>query len=292
MPWMTPHFTRAARCVAGALAPLAVAATCHSGARGGAAAARGSIILATTTSTQDSGLLDSLLPLFSAASGIDVKVIAVGSGAALELGRRGDADVVLSHAPEAERGYVASGDLIGGRLVMHNAFLVVGPATDPAHAIGRPLRDGLALIARTGPFISRADGSGTDKKETALWAQAGIAPGRVNRREMTGQGMGATLQVAEQRQGYTLTDRATYLALRPQLTLVPVLSGDPELMNVYHAYLVNPDRHARVHAPQARAFVDFLVGPSAQAEIAAFGRARYGEPLFVADAGKPDPTAH
>ncbi|HXY18859.1 MAG TPA: substrate-binding domain-containing protein [Gemmatimonadales bacterium] len=249
------------------------------------------MILATTTSTQDSGLLDSLLPAFTAATGIEVKVIAVGSGAALELGRRGDADVVLSHAPEAERGYVASRDLVEGRLVMHNEFLVVGPAADPARAKARPLREGLALIARTGPFISRADGSGTDKKESALWKQAGIEPARVARREMTGQGMGATLQVAEQRQGYTLTDRATYLALRGQLTLVPILSGDPELMNVYHVYVVNPATHTRVHATEARAFVGFLVGPGAQQEIAAFGRARYGEPLFAADAVKPDPSS-
>jgi tungstate transport system substrate-binding protein len=281
------------------LAPLVAAAACSAdghatrGGRGkGASEAPkgGSIILATTTSTQDSGLLDSLLPLFTGPTGIDVKVIAVGSGAALDLGRRGDADVVLSHAPEAERSYVASGDLIDGRLVMHNAFLVVGPASDPAHARGRPLREGLALIARTGPFISRADGSGTDKKEVALWQQVGIAPERVTRRELTGQGMGATLQVAEQRQGYTLTDRATYLALKGQLTLVPILSGDPELMNVYHVYVVNPARHPRVHLPQALAFVDFLVDADAQREIAAFGRARYGEPLFTADAGKADPT--
>lgn len=283
-----------------AVALVAVAAACgpesrttRSGAdAGGSPAFRGgSIILATTTSTQDSGLLDSLLPAFTAAAGIDVKVIAVGSGAALELGRRGDADVVLSHAPEAERGYVASRDLVEGRLVMHNEFLVVGPAADPARARGRALREGLALIARTGPFISRADGSGTDKKEGALWKLAGIEPGSVARREMTGQGMGATLQVAEQRQGYTLTDRATYLALRGQLTLVPILSGDRALMNVYHVYVVNPALHARVHAAEARAFVGFLVGPVAQREIAAFGRARYGEPLFVADAGKPDPSS-
>ena len=247
--------------------------------------------LATTTSTQDSGLLDSLLPAFTAATGIEVKVIAVGSGAALELGRRGDADVVLSHAPEAERAYVASRDLVEGRLVMHNAFLVVGPAADPARAKGRPLREGLALIARTGPFVSRADGSGTDKKEIALWRQVGIDPGLVAGREMTGQGMGATLQVAEQRHGYTLTDRATYLALRGQLTLVPILSGDPELMNIYHVYVVNPASHAEVHVPQARAFVEFLVSPGTQRIIADFGRARYGEPLFVADAGKAEAGA-
>jgi tungstate transport system substrate-binding protein len=284
------------------LAPAVLAALMACRAEGGAAAggreksgsreaSGGSIILATTTSTQDSGLLDSLLPPFTAATGIEVKVIAVGSGAALELGRRGDADVVLSHAPEAERAYVASRDLVEGRLVMHNDFLVVGPAADPARARGRPLREGLALIARAGPFVSRADGSGTDRKEAALWREVGIDPGRVRGREMTGQGMGATLQVAEQHRGYTLTDRATYLALKGRLTLVPILSGDPELMNIYHVYVVNPALHARVHAAEARAFVAFLVGPDAQREIGAFGRARFGEPLFVADAGQPDPSA-
>ena len=270
------------------LALLVVIAAC-----GRAGAGRGgSIILATTTSTQDSGLLDSLVPAFTAATGIEVKVIAVGSGAALELGRRGDADVVLSHAPQAEREYVASGDLIERRLVMHNDFLVVGPAADPAQAKGRALRDGLARIARTGPFISRADGSGTDKKEMALWKEAGVDTARIAKRERTGQGMGATLQVAEQRRGYTLTDRATYLALKPQLTLVPILSGDPELMNIYHVYVVNRARHGRVHEREARAFVDFLVGARAQEMIGAFGRARFGEPLFIADAGKADPTGN
>jgi tungstate transport system substrate-binding protein len=251
---------------------------------------RPSMVLATTTSTQDSGLLDSLVPWFSTRTGIEVKVIAVGSGAALELGHRGDADVVLSHAPAAERQYVASEDLIDGRLVMHNDFLVVGPAKDPAHAKGRPLRDGLTAIARTGPVISRADGSGTDSKELALWKQASIDLDQVKGREKTGQGMGATLEVAEQRQGYTLTDRATYLSFRPRLTLVPILSGDPGLLNVYHVYRVNPGRHTRVHVPEAQAFLDFLVGSDAQHMIGAFGRNRYGEPLFFADAGKADPT--
>ena len=275
----------ARRCGLAAVMVTAAAACGRTAAHGG------SIILATTTSTQDSGLLDSLLPAFTAATGIEVKVIAVGSGAALELGRRGDADVVLSHAPQAERAYVASRDLVEGRLVMHNAFLVVGPPDDPAHARGRPLREGLALIAHTGPFISRADGSGTDKKETALWKEIGVDTSQVARREKTGQGMGATLEVAEQHRGYTLTDRATYLALKSRLTLVPILSGDPELMNIYHVYVVNPALHPKTHVAQARAFVDFIVGASAQRLIGAFGTARYGEPLFVADAGKPDPTS-
>jgi len=280
--------SRSSRLARRGVAPLLVAVCAVACGRG--PRQEGSIILATTTSTQDSGLLDSLLPAFTAATGIEVKVIAVGSGAALDLGRRGDADVVLSHAPQAEREYVASQDLVDGRLVMHNAFVVVGPANDPARARGQPLRVGLARIAGTGPFVSRADGSGTDKKERALWQEAGIDTARVARREMTGQGMGATLQVAEQHRAYTLTDRATYLALKGQLTLEPILSGDPELMNVYHVYVVNPALHPKVHVQQARTFVDFIVGASAQRLIGAFGTSRFGEPLFVADAGKPDPT--
>ena len=246
-----------------------------------------SIILATTTSTQDSGLLDSLLPNFRAATGINVKVIAVGTGAALDMARRGNADAVLAHAPASEREYVASGDLIGGRLVMHNDFLLVGPPGDPARAKGaRTLRAAMQAIARTGPFVSRGDGSGTEKMELSLWKDAGIDPRAVRRREATGQGMGATLNVADQHDGYTLTDRATYLALKPRLSLVPVFEGDPRLLNIYHAYVVNPVKHPGTKAEDAERFVAFLVSPETQRAIGEFGRARFGESLFVPDAGK------
>jgi tungstate transport system substrate-binding protein len=245
----------------------------------------GSITLATTTSTQDTGLLDSLLPRFKAASGIEVKAISVGTGAALEMARRGDADAVLVHAPEAERAYVQGGFLVGGRRIMHNDFLLLGPESDPAGVRGS--RDAVAAmraIARGGSFVSRGDGSGTEQKELALWKSAGVAAASLAKREETGQGMGATLLVAEQRRTYVLTDRATYLAFRDRLTLVPVLEGDPVLHNVYHAYVVNPGKHPTVRRREAAAFVRFLTDPETQAWIGKFGTSKWGEPLFVPDA--------
>lgn len=244
------------------------------------------VILATTTSTNDSGLLDEIVPLFEEESGIDVKVIAVGTGAALAMAASGDADVVLTHAPAAEQEYVASGDLAEGVLVMHNDFVIVGPPDDPAGAAGAPsLEDALRAIAADGAFISRGDDSGTHKMELALWDAAGIDPRGV-RREETGQGMGATLNVADQRRAYTLTDRATFLALKPNLDLAVVFEGDARLLNIYHAYVVNPEKHRGVNADAARAFIQFLVRDDVQRRIGAFGVDRFGEPLFVPDAGK------
>ena len=245
------------------------------------------MVLATTTSTEDSGLLDSLLPVFSGGSGIEVKVIAVGSGAALAMARTGDADAVLVHAPQAERSYVESGDLVEGRRIMHNDFLIVGPAGDPAGAGGTgDLAAAMRRIAPAGPFISRGDGSGTEKKELELWKAAGVEPAKVHRREESGQGMGATLFIASERRGYTLTDRGTYLAIRGRLDLVPLVEGDPGLLNIYHAYVVNPARHRKVKPDEARAFVAFLASEPAQTLIGAFGRSRFGQPLFFPDAGK------
>jgi tungstate transport system substrate-binding protein len=243
------------------------------------------ITLATTTSTQDTGLLDSLLPMFKRETGIDVKAIAVGTGAALEMARRGDADAVLVHAPEAEAAYVQGGDLISGRLIMHNDFLILGPAGDPAHIRStRSLTAQMRAIAAAGSFVSRGDGSGTEKKELALWKAAGVSPSSIPHREETGQGMGATLLVAEARQTYTLTDRGTYLAFKDRLTLVPLVEGDPTLRNIYHAYVVNPGKHPTVHRSEAERFVRFLVEPKIQGWIGRFGRAKFGEPLFVPDA--------
>jgi tungstate transport system substrate-binding protein len=246
------------------------------------------MILATTTSTQDSGLLDSILPGFQSRSGIRVKVIAVGTGAALEMARTGDADAVLVHAPAAERTYVQSGDLVQGQLVMHNDFLIVGPPGDPAAIEGMSdPAQALAQLARQGAtFVSRGDASGTEKKEMELWRDAGVDPDSVSHRVETGQGMGATLLVAEQRQAYTLTDRATYLAFGNRLTLKPMVEGAPSLLNIYHVYVVNPAKHPKVKVPEARAFAAFMVAPATQARIGAFGRSRFGEPLFFPDAGK------
>jgi tungstate transport system substrate-binding protein len=249
-----------------------------------------SIILATTTSTQDSGLLDVLVPRFEKESGVTVKVIAVGTGAALRMGSTGDADAVLVHAPEAEKKYVDSGDLIEGRRVMHNDFVIVGPSADPAGARGQKTAAGaMRAIAERGTFISRGDDSGTHKQELALWAEAGIDAASVGKREETGQGMGATLNVADQRNAYTLTDRGTYLALRKRLQLVVLFEGDPSLANIYHVYVVNPAKHVRINAAGARKLAGFLVSPPIQQAIGEFKRAEYGQSLFFPDA-VPEPA--
>jgi tungstate transport system substrate-binding protein len=244
-----------------------------------------SIILATTTSTQDSGLLEVLVPRFERERGIAVKVIAVGSGAALRMAARGDADVVLVHAPAAERPYVEAGDLVDGRNVMHNDFVIVGPRADPAGIRGSAsVTDAMRAIAARGVFISRGDDSGTHAQELALWAAARIDPRSVSRREETGQGMGATLSVADQKRAYTLADRGTYLSLRERLDLMVLFQGEATLRNVYHVYAVNPARHRGVKHREARLFIDFLVSAPVQRAIAAFKRADYGESLFFPDA--------
>jgi tungstate transport system substrate-binding protein len=246
----------------------------------------GEIILATTTSTQDSGLLDSLLPMFTRETCIEVKPIAVGTGAALEMARRGDADAVLVHAPEAEKGYVESGDMIEGRRIMYNDFLIIGPQGDPARVRGgKDAATAMKAIAATGSFVSRGDGSGTEKKEMELWKAAGVLPSSLGHREETGQGMGATLLVADSRQTYTLTDRGTYLAFKDKLTLKPMVEGDHRLLNIYHAYVVNPGKHPTVKRTEAARFVHYLTEPKVQEWIGQFGRAKFGEPLFVPDAG-------
>jgi tungstate transport system substrate-binding protein len=249
------------------------------------------ILLATTTSTRDAGLLDSLLPVFEAKTGYHVKVIAVGSGQALEMGRRGDADVVLSHAPEAERTLSDSGYFARRRLVMHNEFLIVGPANDPAGLRG--LSDALAAFKRLAqhqaPFVSRGDRSGTHQRELSLWKEGGIKPPAPGGWYIeSGQGMGATLQLASEKGAYTLSDRATYLAWRDKIRLVPMVEGDPQLYNVYHVLELNPRNAPRINVPGGRALADFFVGAETQRLIGEFGKSRFGQSLFVPDAGKPD----
>ncbi len=270
MPRARPLF------VAALLGALVLAAAC-----GGADDDPGTIILATTTSTYDSGLLDEIVPRFEARTGITVKVIAVGTGAALRMASEGNADAVLVHAPEAEAPYVASGDLVSSRLVMTNDFVIVGPPEDPASAASAPdLPAALASIATGGRFVSRGDDSGTHKRELALWAGAGIDPAALPREE-TGQGMGATLTIASERRAYTLTDRATYLALREALDLAVLVEGDAGLLNVYHVHVVNPDRHEGVAAEQAEAFAAFLLEPETQALIGRFRAEEFGRSLFT-----------
>ena len=269
------------------LAAVAALAAVLAAACGGSDDDPGTMILATTTSTYDSGLLDEIVPRFEEETGIKVKVIAVGTGAALRMAGEGNADAVLVHAPEAEAPYIASGDLVSGRLVMTNDFVIVGPPGDPAGAAAAPdLPAAIAAIAVDGRFISRGDDSGTHKKELALWVSAGIDPAAVPREE-TGQGMGATLTIASERRAYTLTDRATYLALRDVLDLAVLVEGDAALLNVYHVYVVNPDRHEGVAAAQAEAFVAFLVEPETQALIARFRAEEFGRSLFTPAAASP-----
>lgn len=244
------------------------------------------VLLATTTSTRDAGLLDSLLPVFEKRSGYRVKVVAVGSGQALEMGRRGDADVVLSHAPEAEIILADSGYFLRRRAVMHNDFLIVGPAADPAglrgmnHALAALRR----IATRQAPCVSRGDRSGTHLLEQKLWRLAGVSPPPHGDWYVeSGQGMAATLQMADQKRAYTLTDRATYLAWRDKLQLVPLAEGDTLLYNAYH--VMEAARADRANAAGARALAGFLVSREAQAIIAAFGKSRFGQSLFIPDAG-------
>lgn len=246
-----------------------------------------SLILATTTSTFDSGLLDELVPLFEKQTGFDVKVIAVGTGQALEMGRRGDADVLLVHAPAAEEQFVEEGYGVNRLLVMHNDFIIVGPDGDPAELRSAPdamsaLR---AILTSEQTFVSRGDDSGTNKLELSIWAELGDDPTGEGWYLESGQGMGATLQIANQREAYTITDRATYLALLDVLDLEILHEGDPILLNIYHVMQVNPERSSSVQGEKAAAFVDFMVSDEAQALIAEFGVEKFGQPLFVPDAG-------
>ena len=246
---------------------------------------RPDILLATTTSTRDAGLLDSLLPVFERRTGYRVRVVAVGSGQALEMGRRGDADVVLSHAPEAERVLADSGYFVRRRAVMHNDFLVVGPAQDPAGLRG--MNQALAALRRVAtrqaPFVSRGDRSGTHLLEQKLWRLADVnPPPHGDWYVESGQGMAATLQMADQKRAYTLTDRATYLAWRDKVQLIPLAEGDTLLYNAYH--VMEAARAARAHAAGARALADFLVSAEAQRMIAEFGKSRFGQSLFIPDA--------
>ncbi len=242
------------------------------------------LILSTTTSTQDSGLLDALIPRFEQQTGYRVKTVAVGSGAAIALGQRGEADVVLAHAPENEQQLVASGAGVDRRIVMYNDFILVGPPGDPAQVRGRQdILDILRTIAQAGAtFISRGDGSGTHQLEKKLWQTAGLTPQGQAWYVESGSGMGQTLQIADQRNAYTLSDRATYLAFEERIALTVAAEGDPRLLNIYHVIAVNPERFPQVNKDGARAFLEFLLAPQTQEVIGSFGLDKFGQPLFTA----------
>ena len=249
------------------------------------------VILATTTSTQDSGLLDVLVPIFEEQTHYNLKVIAVGSGQALAMGERGDADALLVHAPSSELKLVNKGAAINRQLVMHNDFIIVGSEGDPAGIRGMSsAADAFAAIFEKGEtFVSRGDDSGTDKAEKAIWEKAGLNPEGQSWYEQSGQGMGATLQIANQKDGYTLSDRGTYLAQSENLELVVLVEGDPALFNVYHVMQVNPEKFDDVNGPGGAAFVDFMISDSVQEIIRDFGVDKFGQALFIPDAGKDEP---
>jgi len=269
-----------------AILPLAVAFLA-AGCGGG-----NDLILATTTSAQDSGLLDELIPAFEKATGYSVKTIAVGSGQALALGERGEADVLLVHSPGAEEEFMAAGHGVDRRLVMYNDFLIVGPASDPAAIKGMRLATAaLQAIAGKGSlFISRGDDSGTHKAEMKLWQEIGFDPSGSSWYQEAGAGMGQTLMIASDKAAYTLADRATYARLNKRLSLDPLSEGDPTLLNIYHVIGVNPARHRGLNVEGAQAFADFLVSPQAQEMIRTFGVEQYGQPLFFAAAARDEST--
>ena len=247
------------------------------------------VLLSTTTSTQDSGLLDVLVPMFEKQSGLSVKTISVGTGQALALAARGEADVTLAHAPGLEKKYVEDGKMSNRRLVMYNDFVLIGPADDPAQIKDLPKAvDALKRIAESqSRFVSRGDKSGTHVLEQGLWKQAGLEPRGAWYIE-SGQGMGQTLGIANDRRAYTLTDRGTYLAFQKRVDLPILVEKDRLLLNIYSVMEVNPANGPRVNVAGGKAFAEFMLAPETQAVIKAFGVDKYGQPLFVPVAGKKD----
>jgi tungstate transport system substrate-binding protein len=247
------------------------------------------IILATTTSTQDSGLLDFLLPDFQDQSGYLVKTIAVGTGKALKMAEDGNADVLLVHAPSAEKELVEQGVGVERQLIMHNDFVITGPPDDPAKISGMIFAtEALMKIMNSNSiFVSRGDDSGTHKKELAFWHELEENPQGDWYLE-SGQGMGATLRIASEKVGYTLTDRATFLANQDLIESRVHVEGDSRLLNVYHVIVVNPQKWPEVNYPGAQDFAAFLLTADTQTKIGGFGLDRFGQPLFTPDAGKTE----
>ena len=249
------------------------------------------LILSTTTSTRDTGLLDVLLPMFEKQCGCTVKMIAVGSGAALQMGQDGNADVLLVHAPKSELTFMDKGFGQERLLVMHNDFIILGPAADPAKIKGikAPAEALKKIAAAKATFVSRGDNSGTNQAELAIWKAASVTPTKDDAWYLqTGGAMGDTLNVANQKQAYTISDRGTYLAYKANLQLDVLVQGDPSLLNIYHVITVNPAKWPKVNIKLAKEFAAFMVNKDTQKVIAAFGIDKYGQPLFFPDAGKKD----
>lgn len=240
------------------------------------------LILATTTSTQDSGLLDELIPMFEEANPYNVKTVAVGTGAALEMGVNGEADVLLTHAPASEQELVDNGDVQNYKRVMYNDYIIVGPTADPAGIKGLSIDEAFQTIFdNNAAFVSRGDDSGTHKKELSVWESVGLTPSENASYVETGQGMGNTLQVAGEKEGYVLTDRATYLAQKDNYPDMEIMvEGDDILLNIYHVMEVNPEKNDQINNAGAKAFVEFMIDEEIQQFIGEFGMEEFGQPLF------------
>lgn len=246
----------------------------------------GRLVLATTTSTQDTGLLDELIPIFEKENKAQVKIVAVGTGEALKMGERGDADVLLVHSKKSEDEFVVNGYGVERIPVMYNYFVVIGPSSDPAKIKGSSAADAFEGIASANAtFVSRGDDSGTHKKEKGIWESCGVTPSGSWYIE-SGQGMGGTIRITNEKKGYTLADRGTFLASKKSIELVVLVGKDPVLLNPYGVIAVNPERFPRVNHQGAQAFIDFLTSPKIQKMIGEFGKEKYGQPLFIPNAGK------
>ena len=258
-----------------------------------AAPANPNIILATTTSTQDSGLLDVLVPMFEGQTGYKIQTIAVGSGQAMQMGADCNADVLLVHSPSAEKDFMTAGSGKDRELVMHNDFIIVGQASDPAGIKGMKAADAFKAIASAEAlFVARADKSGTSTKELGIWKSAAIDPATTKPAWYleTGQGMGASLTIASEKGAYTLTDRASYLARKDKLQLDILAEGEKALLNIYHVITVNPEKCPKENYDGAAAFKDFMLAPETQTVIGKFGVEKFGQPLFTPDAGRDETT--
>jgi len=278
----SPQVTQAA--TSGASASLRAAATARP------KPANPEIILSTTTSTVDSGLLDVLQPIFEQQTGYKLTILSQGSGAALKTGERGEADVILAHSPDAELEFMKGGHGTRRELVMHNDFIVVGPSKDPANVKGATdIDEAMRRIANSNAtFVSRGDNSGTNALELKLWKGINVDPKGKGWYQESGTGMGQTLQIASEKAGYTISDRATFLSQQKNLQLDLVREKDPSLLNVYHVIQVDPKKSSKVNAEGATTFISFLIAPETQKLIGTFGADKFGQPLFVPDYGKDE----
>lgn len=243
------------------------------------------LTMASTTSTEQSGLFAHLLPAFKQASGIDIKVVALGTGQALDVARRGDADVLFVHDPVAEEQFVAEGWGLKRHPVMFNDFVLIGPRADPAHAQGRDIVAALQkLAAANAPFLSRGDKSGTHAAELRYWKLTGVEARKGQGYRECGCGMGPALNMAAATGAYVLSDRGTWLNFKNRADLAILVQGDPPLFNPYGVIVVNPAKHPHVKAAEAQKFVDWVTSPQGQARIASYRIG--GEPLFFPNASR------